>query len=265
VVANAEVAGPAGSADVVDAAARPRVASDASELDCERSVSVTVPAGFKPGDYLHLEADGVDLVVCVPPDRTVGDTFSVPLPGEDAATPPNATPVALPDAVLATPVRSRDEELAARLQRLELLGHLADLELGDGRGLSEAERVCLAYRVSIRCVAAFHAVLILLYGFLGPWMKFAGLALLAGPAFGYYGASHLVRSYVSAYLFFCVLGAAYAVLVFVQTQLFFVFLFFLISLWYLQIVYKFWRVLGAVSPERRKSIARALYADTERS
>jgi len=126
-----------------------------------------------------------------------------------------------------------------------------DLHAGD---LTELEEVVLATSHSIKCLALFHAFLIALYALL--LEEPLGLVCIVGPVAGWWGAHRLSLVLVGIYLAACLLGAGWGFYVFVVRPFkFYQFVLFVISLWILQVVLKFWRYLSAVDPARARILA----------
>ena len=75
-----------------------------------------------------------------------------------------------------------------------------------------------------------------------------------GPVAGWWGAHRLSLVLVGVYLAACLLGVGWGFYVFVVRPFkFYQFVLFVISLWILQVVLKFWRYLSAVDPRGRAS------------
>ena len=77
-----------------------------------------------------------------------------------------------------------------------------------------------------------------------------------GPVAGWWGAHRLSLVLVGIYLAACLLGVGWGFYVFVVRPFkFYQFVLFVISLWILQVVLKFWRYLSAVDPARARILA----------
>ena len=153
---------------------------------------------------------------------------------------------------IATPLAPPgDADLAMRLQRsLDAAG----FAFGPRGDLTELEEVVLATSHSIKCLALFHAFLIALYALL--LEEPIGLVCIVGPVAGWWGAHRLSLVLVGVYLAACLLGVGWGFYVFVVRPFkFYQFVLFVISLWILQVVLKFWRYLSAVDPARARILA----------
>ena len=83
-----------------------------------------------------------------------------------------------------------------------------------------------------------------------------GLVCIVGPVAGWWGAHRLSLVLVGIYLAACLLGVGWGFYVFVVRPFkFYQFVLFVISLWILQVVLKFWRYLSAVDPARARILA----------
>jgi len=83
-----------------------------------------------------------------------------------------------------------------------------------------------------------------------------GLVCIVGPVAGWWGAHRLSLVLVGIYLAACLLGVGWGFYVFVVRPFkFYQFVLFVISLWILQVVLKFWRYLSAVDPARARVLA----------
>lgn len=225
-------------------------------------LSITAPAGARPGMALHVEADGVHHEVVVPAGVGPGEVFTAEVAGATVA-------------VVATAVPS-DEELAASLQRAECENAIAaldaaraaaaaDLEIGGPvffgggrRMLTLSEQKVVNYRWSTKCFAAID-VLDTLLTVLGPvggaWGP-AALVFLLGPLCGFSGAARLDRTRIGLYLGFCCAKTVYvAVLLSVRATSALYVLVFAVQLWVTHIVYTFWRLLRGVPPARCRELA----------
>ena len=209
----------------------PRVGSGSES----RSIVVTAPAGAKEGDVLEVGGRRITVPAGVNP----GDSFVV---AEQAP-------------VIATPVESRDEELAVSLQRIELAQLAASPVVvgvgayGAGRPhLSLAEQKLLNYKWSIKCFALIDLFGTLLLTVYGSWGLLAILYVI-GPLFGYWGTRNLELRYISAYLSICVLKMLYVTFLVVLGSILAVFVL-VTQIWVTNVVYKFWRLLGSISPSR---------------
>ena len=79
---------------------------------------------------------------------------------------------------------------------------------------------------------------------------------IVGPVAGWWGAHRLSLVLVGVYLAACLLGVGWGFYVFVVRPFkFYQFVLFVISLWILQVVLKFWRYLSAVDPARARILA----------
>ena len=91
---------------------------------------------------------------------------------------------------------------------------------------------------------------------MGAWGP-AALLFLLGPLCGYLGARELDRTKVAIYVGFSCAKSVYVLVLFAVYATSALYLLVLaVQLWVTQIVYKFWKLLRAVPPDRARDLAR---------
>lgn len=157
-------------------------------------------------------------------------------------------------------------------------------ELGPGPMLSEEEILVLQYRFSMVCFATIDAFFTLLnavtslvaltfgeeqqeseakkqedaaFGMSEESSRYVGLAsliFLAGPVCGYIGAKNLQRNLVAVYVAFCFVKMIWHTIVAFISGHFWLLLVALIQIWITTIVYRFFRALSTIAPDRCKEL-----------
>mmetsp|Transcript_15366 Transcript_15366/g.51748 ORF Transcript_15366/g.51748 Transcript_15366/m.51748 type:complete len:228 (-) Transcript_15366:48-731(-) len=205
----------------------------------EESAVVLAAPAVAEGDSVELEISGTLEQVKIPAGVHPDDQFSHHLP--------SAVPVTVATAVPA------DDDLGRQLQQaLD-----ADVEDGFGVGLahlSPTEQKLLNYKWSIKCFAVVDTFGTLLTLVFSSW-GFISLVFLAGPVSGFMGARRLRRRYITVYLAFCALKSIYHLALFAITFSVLCLLVMAVQLWVTSIVYKFWKLLGSVGPQRSIQLA----------